>query len=84
MAPLISMARADLPGYDVCCRCGAVGPAYTALVKQLYSVLAPAKGQAALELLGLLLQGQLTPGQLVEECCRLQAGGGDAAGATAV
>jgi hypothetical protein len=49
-----------------------VGPSYRALVKQLYSVLAPAKGEAAAELLNMLLQGQLVPGQLVEECSKLQ------------
>lgn len=49
-----------------------MGPSYCALVKQLYSVLAPAKGEAAAELLHMLLQGQLAPGQLVEECGKLQ------------
>ncbi len=52
-------------------RCGGVGEAYKALVQQLYCVLAPSRGEAALEVLQMVLQGQLGVQQLVEECAKL-------------
>jgi hypothetical protein len=48
-----------------------VGEAYRALVQQLYAVLAPSRGEAALEVLQMVLQGQLGVQQLVDECAKL-------------
>jgi hypothetical protein len=52
-----------------------VGEPYRALVQQLYSVLAPSSGEAALEVLQMVLHGQLGAQQLVDECTKLPAQG---------